>query len=107
MSITGNINDDMSFILTSSIFERETSYTYDYSSYVEFYYGAGSPYYVCDYYDYYYYGIASNCQDPRMSYGQSNDIERTATEFRVQSNNEDSGFQWILGAFTETDKKIN
>ena len=106
MSITGNINDDMSFILTSSIFERETSYTYDYSSYVEYYYGAGSPYYVCDYYDYYYYGIASNCQDPRMSYAQSNDIERTATEFRVQSNNEDSGFQWILGAFTETDKKL-
>ena len=105
MSITGDINDDMSFILTSSIFERETSYTYDYSSYVEYYYGAGSPYYVCDYYDYYYYGTASSCQDPRMSYAQSNDIERTATEFRIQSTNEDSGFQWVLGAFSETDKK--
>ena len=49
MSITGNINDDVSFILTSSIFERETSYTYDYSSYVEYYYGAGSPYYAVSY----------------------------------------------------------
>ena len=104
MSITGDINDDVNFILTSSIFERETSYTYDYSSYVEYYYGAGSPYYVCDYYDYYYYGVASNCQDPRMSYAQSNDIERTATEFRLQSSG-DSGFQWVLGAFAESDKK--
>ena len=40
-----------------------------------------------------------------MTYAQTNDIERTATEFRIQSNN-DSGFNWILGAFKETNEKV-
>ena len=40
-----------------------------------------------------------------MSYAQSNDIERTATEIRVSSNNE-SGFNWVLGAFQETNEKV-
>ena len=40
-----------------------------------------------------------------MTYAQTNEIERTSTEFRLQSNNE-SGFNWILGAFKETNEKV-
>ena len=40
-----------------------------------------------------------------MTYAQSNDIERTATEIRVSSDN-DSGFNWVLGAFQETNEKV-
>jgi outer membrane receptor protein involved in Fe transport len=40
-----------------------------------------------------------------MTYAQSNDIERTSTEIRIQSNN-NTGFNWVLGAFQETNKKI-
>lgn len=104
-TLSGNINDDIDFVLTSSIFERDTAYTYDYSSYVEYYYYAAYPSYVCDYYDYYYYGNISNCRDPRMSYAQTNDIQRTATEFRIQSSS-DSGFSWVLGAFKESSDKV-
>jgi outer membrane receptor protein involved in Fe transport len=105
VTISGSINDNLDVILTSSIFERDTAYTYDYASYVEYYAYAAYPTYVCDYYDYYYYGNISNCRDPRMTYAQTNDIERTSTEFRIQSNNE-SGFNWILGAFKETNEKV-
>jgi len=105
VTLSGSINDNLDVILTSSIFERDTAYTYDYASYVEYYAYAAYPSYVCDYYDYYYYGNVSNCRDPRMTYAQTNDIERTATEFRIQSNN-DSGFNWILGAFKETNEKV-
>ena len=105
VTISGSINDNLDVILTSSIFERDTAYTYDYTSYVEYYAYAAYPTYVCDYYDYYYYGNISNCRDPRMTYAQTNDIERTSTEFRIQSNNE-SGFNWILGAFKETNEKV-
>jgi len=105
VTLSGSINDHLDVILTSSIFERDTAYTYDYASYVEYYAYAAYPSYVCDYYDYYYYGNVSNCRDPRMTYAQTNDIERTATEFRIQSNN-DSGFNWILGAFKETNEKV-
>ena len=103
-TLSGSISDNIDFVLTSSIFERDTAYTYDYASYVEYYYYAAYPTYVCDYYDYYYYGNISNCRDPRMTYAQTNDIERTATEIRIQSSNE-SGFQWILGAFKESNDK--
>ena len=40
-----------------------------------------------------------------MTYAQTNDIERTSTELRIQSNNE-TGFNWVLGAFQETNEKI-
>tara|TARA_A100001234_G_scaffold34324_3_gene26824 strand:- start:679 stop:3069 length:2391 start_codon:yes stop_codon:yes gene_type:complete len=105
LTLTGSISDNIDMILTSSIFERDTAYTYDYASYVEYYAYAAYPTYVCDYYDYYYYGNISNCRDPRMTYAQTNEIERTSTEFRLQSNNE-SGFNWILGAFKETNEKV-
>ena len=106
-TLSGSISDDIDVVLTSSIFERDTEYTYDYSSYVEYYYYAAYSYYVCNYYEYYgyYYIDINDCRDPRMSYAQSNDIERTATEIRVSSNNE-SGFNWVLGAFQETNEKV-
>jgi len=37
----------------------------------------------------YYYADVNDCRDPRMTYAQSNDIERTSTEIRIQSNNND------------------
>ena len=107
ISLSGSITDDIDVVLTSSIFERDTEYTYDYSSYVEYYSYAAYSYYVCNYYEYYgyYYIDINDCRDPRMTYAQSNDIERTATEIRVSSDN-DSGFNWVLGAFQETNEKV-
>jgi hypothetical protein len=107
ISLSGSITDDIDVVLTTSIFERDTEYTYDYSSYVEYYSYAAYSYYVCNYYEYYgyYYIDINDCRDPRMTYAQSNDIERTATEIRVSSDN-DSGFNWVLGAFQETMKKL-
>ena len=43
--------------------------------------------------------------ESRMTYAQSNDIERKSTELRFQSNYE-SGFNWVLGAFQETNEKV-
>tara|TARA_B100000575_G_C23141362_1_gene664312 strand:+ start:3651 stop:6086 length:2436 start_codon:yes stop_codon:yes gene_type:complete len=112
-TISGNITDNLEVILNTSIFERDTAYTYDYASYVEYYYYAAYSLFNCDYYSvynndyyaYYYYADFSTCRDPRMTYAQSNDIERKSTEIRIQSNN-DSGFNWVLGAFQETNEKI-
>ena len=106
-TLSGSISDDIDVVLTSSIFERDTEYTYDYSSYVEYYYFAAYSYYVCNYYEYYgyYYIDINDCRDPRMTYSQGNSAERTATEIRVSSNN-DSGFNWVLGAFQETNEKV-
>ena len=106
-TLSGNLTDDIDIVLTSSIFERDTEYTYDYASYVEYYYYAAYSYYVCNYYEYYgyYYIDINDCRDPRMTYAQSNDMERTATEIRISSNNE-SGFNWVLGAFQETNEKV-
>ena len=109
MSITlsGSISDNIDVVLTSSIFDRDTEYTYDYASYVEYYYYAAYAYYVCNLYEYagYYYADLNDCRDPRMTYAQSNNIERTSTEIRVSSNN-DTGFNWVLGAFQETNEKV-
>ncbi|MAD48378.1 MAG: hypothetical protein CMQ53_03385, partial [Gammaproteobacteria bacterium] len=44
-------------------------------------------------------------RDPRMTYAQSNEIERSSTEVRISSNNE-SGFNWVLGAFQESNEKV-
>ena len=100
LSLSGDINDKMDYVFTTSSFERDVDYTYDYSEYVE-YYNYDGPTYTCDYYDYYYYGNISGCQDPRMSYTQIDNHERKSYEFRVQSKG-DSGFQWVLGAFSES-----
>ena len=106
-TLSGNLTDDIEFVLNTSIFERDTAYTYDYASYVEYYYYAAYAYYVCNLYEYYgyYYADVNDCRDPRMTYAQTNDIERTSTELRIQSNN-DSGFNWVLGAFQETNEKV-
>ena len=106
-TITGSLSDDIDIVLNTSIFERDTAYTYDYASYVEYYYYAAYAYYVCNLYEYsgYYYADVNDCRDPRMTYAQTNDIERTSTEIRIQSNN-DSGFNWVLGAFQEKNEKV-
>jgi outer membrane receptor protein involved in Fe transport len=106
-TLSGSINDDIDFVLNTSIFERDTAYTYDYASYVEYYYYAAYAYYVCNLYEYYgdYYPDVNDCRDPRMTYAQTNDIERKSTELRLQSNYE-SGFNWVLGAFQETNEKV-
>ena len=106
-TLSGSINDDIDFVLNTSIFERDTAYTYDYASYVEYYYYAAYAYYVCNLYEYYgyYYADVNDCRDPRMTYAQTNDIERKSTELRLQSNYE-SGFNWVLGAFQETNEKV-
>ena len=107
LTLSGSINDSIDFVLNTSIFERDTAYTYDYASYVEYYYYAAYAYYVCNLYEYYgyYYADVNDCRDPRMTYAQSNDIERKSTELRFQSNYE-SGFNWVLGAFQETNEKV-
>jgi outer membrane receptor protein involved in Fe transport len=106
-TLSGSINDDIDFVLNTSIFERDTAYTYDYASYVEYYYYAAYAYYVCNLYDFYgyYYADVNDCRDPRITYAQSNDIERKSTELRFQSNYE-GGFNWVLGAFQETNEKV-
>ena len=99
-TITGSLSDDIDVVINTSILERDTAYTYDYASYVEYYYYAAYAYYVCNLYEYsgYYYADVNDCRDPRMTYAQTHDIERTSTEIRIQSNN-DSGFNWFHGAF--------
>ena len=76
-TLSGNLTDDIDFVLNTSIFERDTAYTYDYASYVEYYYYAAYAYYVCNLYEYYgyYYADVNDCRDPRMTYAQTNDIE--------------------------------
>ena len=88
LTLSGSINDSIDFVLNTSIFERDTAYTYDYASYVEYYYYAAYAYYVCNLYEYYgyYYADVNDCRDPRMTYAQTNDIERKSTELRLQSN---------------------
>ena len=56
-TITGSLSDDIDVVINTSIFERDTAYTYDYASYVEYYYYAAYAYYVCNLYEYsgYYY----------------------------------------------------
>jgi len=103
LSISGDLNDNVEYTFTTSSFDRDVNYTYDYSEYVE-YYNYDGPTYTCDYYDYYYYYNISGCQDPRMSYTQIDNHERDSYEFRLQSKG-DSGFQWILGAFSESSKR--
>jgi len=103
LSISGDLNDNVEYTFTTSSFDRDVNYTYDYSEYVE-YYSYDGPTYTCDYYDYYYYYNISGCQDPRMSYTQIDNHERDSYEFRLQSKG-DSGFQWILGAFSESSKR--
>ncbi|MDB2534491.1 TonB-dependent receptor [Gammaproteobacteria bacterium] len=100
LTLSGDLNDNLEYVYTVSSFDRDVEYTYDYSEYVE-YYNYDGPTYTCDYYDYYYYANVSGCQDPRMSYTQTDDHKRDSYEFRVQSKG-DSGFQWVLGAFSET-----
>ena len=103
LSLSGDLSDGVEYIFTASSFDRDVEYTYDYSEYVE-YYNYDGPTYTCDYYDYYYYYNISGCQDPRMSYTQIDEHERESYEVRIQSKG-DSGFQWILGAFSETSKR--
>ena len=103
LSLSGDLNDNVEYIFTTSSFDRDVNYTYDYSEYVE-YYNYDGPTYTCDYYDYYYYYNISGCQDPRMSYTQIDNHERDSYEIRLQSKG-DSGFQWILGAFSESSKR--
>ena len=76
------------------MFDRDIAYTYDYTQYVYYY---GYDYYAAYYYDYDYYAST----DPRVFYTQFDDFERASNEFRIQSVT-DSGYQWILGAFHET-----
>ena len=57
-TLSGNLTDDIDFVLNTSIFERDTAYTYDYASYVEYYYYAAYAYYVCNLYEYYGYYYA-------------------------------------------------
>tara|TARA_B000000609_G_scaffold157474_1_gene152126 strand:- start:900 stop:2189 length:1290 start_codon:yes stop_codon:yes gene_type:complete len=76
------------------MFDRDIAYTYDYTQYVYYY---GYDYYAAYYYDYDYYAST----DPRVFYTQFDKYERSSNEFRIQSVT-DSGYQWILGAFYET-----
>lgn len=103
LSVSGDLNDSLEYVYTISSFDRDVEYAYDYSEYVE-YYNYDGPTYTCDYYDYYYYANVSGCQDPRMSYVQTDNHERDSYEFRIQSKG-DSGFQWVLGAFSETSRR--
>ncbi len=94
VTLSGPLTDSIDFTLTSSMFDRDIAYTYDYTQYVYYY---GYDYYAAYYYDYDYYAST----DPRVFYTQFDDFSRNSNEFRVQSAT-DSGYQWILGAFYET-----
>ena len=93
LTLSGPLTNNIDFTFTSSMFDRDIAYTYDYTQYV--YYGQYD-YYSAYTYDYDYYAST----DPRVLYSQFDEFERTSNEFRVQSVT-DSGFQWILGAFYE------
>lgn len=94
VTLSGPLTNSIDFTLTSSMFDRDIAYTYDYTQYVYYY---GYDYYAAYYYDYDYYAST----DPRVFYTQFDDFSRNSNEFRVQSAT-DSGYQWILGAFYET-----
>ena len=94
LTLSGPLTDNIDFTFTSSMFDRDIAYTYDYTQYVYYY---GYDYYAAYYYDYDYYAST----DPRVFYTQFDKYERSSNEFRVQSVT-DSGYQWILGAFYET-----
>ena len=86
-----HLTDNIDFTFTSSMFDRDIAYTYDYTQYVYYY---GYDYYAAYYYDYDYYAST----DPRVFYTQFDEYERTSNEFRIQSVT-DSGYQWILEHF--------
>ena len=94
LTLSGPLTDNVDFTFTSSMFDRDIAYTYDYTQYVYYY---GYDYYAAYYYDYDYYAST----DPRVFYTQFDKYERSSNEFRIQSVT-DSGYQWILGAFYET-----
>ena len=94
LTLSGPLTDNIDFTFTSSMFDRDIAYTYDYTQYVYYY---GYDYYAAYYYDYDYYAST----DPRVFYTQFDKYERSSNEFRIQSVT-DSGYQWILGAFYET-----
>ena len=94
VTLSGPLTDAIDFTFTSSMFDRDIAYTYDYTQYVYYY---GYDYYAAYYYDYDYYAST----DPRVFYTQFDDYKRNSNEFRIQSVT-DSGYQWILGAFYET-----
>ena len=94
LTLSGPLTDNIDFTFTSSMFDRDIAYTYDYTQYVYYY---GYDYYAAYYYDYDYYAST----DPRVFYTQFDKYERNSNEFRIQSVT-DSGYQWILGAFYET-----
>ena len=93
LTLSGSLTDNIDFTFTSSMFDRDIAYTYDYTQYVYYY---GYDYYAAYYYDYDYYAST----DPRVFYTQFDEFERSSNEFRIQSVT-DSGYQWILGAFHE------
>ena len=94
VTLTGPLTENIDFSFTSSMFDRDIAYTYDYTQYVYYY---GYDYYAAYYYEYDYYAST----DPRVFYTQFDDYKRNSNEFRIQSVT-DSGYQWILGAFHET-----
>ena len=94
LTMSGSLNESIDFTFTSSMFDRDIAYTYDYTQYVYYF---GYDYYAAYYYDYDYYAST----DPRVFYTQFDDFKRNSNEFRIQSTT-DSGYQWILGAFFET-----
>jgi len=93
LTLSGPLTDNIDFTFTSSMFDRDIAYTYDYTQYVYYY---GYDYYAAYSYDYDYYAST----DPRVFYTQFDEFERSSNEFRIQSVT-DSGYQWILGAFHE------
>lgn len=93
LTLSGPLTDSIDFTFTSSMFDRDIAYTYDYTQYVYYY---GYDYYAAYSYDYDYYAST----DPRVFYTQFDEFDRTSNEFRIQSVT-DSGYQWILGVFHE------
>lgn len=94
LTMSGSLTESIDFTFTSSMFDRDIAYTYDYTQYVYYF---GYDYYAAYSYDYDYYAST----DPRVFYTQFDDFKRNSNEFRIQSTT-DSGYQWILGAFFET-----
>ena len=59
LTLSGALTDSIDFTFTSSMFDRNIAYTYDYTQYVYYY---GYDYYAAYYYDYDYYAST----DPRV-----------------------------------------
>tara|TARA_B100000212_G_scaffold342552_1_gene330536 strand:+ start:526 stop:2898 length:2373 start_codon:yes stop_codon:yes gene_type:complete len=97
LTLSGPLTESIDFTLTSSMFERDIAYTYDYTQYVAY---TGYDLYAAYYYDYDYYAST----DPRVFYTQFDKYDRVSNEFRIQSVT-DSGYQWILGMFRETNEQ--